>query len=90
MPEYISREAAKKTACSLCRWEGTENCEECEHPIDDIPAADVRPVVFCKDCKYWELSRIASSFHICTYVCGSAFVRVADDFCSRGEKREKS
>ena len=44
MPEYISREAAKKTACSLCRWEGTENCEECEHPIDDIPAADVRPV----------------------------------------------
>jgi hypothetical protein len=45
MAEYISREAAKKTACSLCRWEGTENCEECEHPIDDIPAADVRPVV---------------------------------------------
>ena len=45
MTDYISREAAKEKCCSLCRWEGTSNCDECEHPIDDIPAADVRPVV---------------------------------------------
>ena len=42
--EYIEREAAIGKCCSLCRWEGTENCAECEHPIDDIPAADVVPV----------------------------------------------
>lgn len=44
MAEYIDRERARATVCSLCRWEGTDNCSECEHPIDDIPAADVRPV----------------------------------------------
>lgn len=44
MTEYIDRERARATVCSLCRWEGTDNCSECEHPIDDIPAADVRHV----------------------------------------------
>ena len=49
MSEYISREAAKEKCCSLCRWEGTDNCSECEHPIDDIPAADVRPTLWTDD-----------------------------------------
>ena len=42
--EYIEREAAREKCCSMCEWEGTGNCDECEHPIDDIPAADVAPV----------------------------------------------
>jgi len=45
MAEYIEREYAREKLCSMCRWEGTANCDECEHPIDDIHAADVRPVV---------------------------------------------
>lgn len=40
--DLISRQAAKETVCSLCRWEGTENCDECEHPIYDIPSAQKR------------------------------------------------
>ena len=40
MTDLISRQAAKETVCSLCRWEGTENCDECEHPIYDIPSID--------------------------------------------------
>ena len=52
-----------------------------------IPAADVRPVVLCRDCKYWKLSKIEPSFRVCTYVLGATFVRNAEDFCSRGEKR---
>lgn len=44
MSDYISRESAREKLCEMCRWEGTSNCDECEHPIDDIPAADVRPV----------------------------------------------
>jgi len=47
-------------------------------------------IVRCKDCKYWKLSKIEPSFYVCTYVCGSTFVRKAEDFCSRGEKREES
>lgn len=53
------------------------------------PAADVVEVVRCKDCKYWEQSKIEPSFRVCTYVCGATFVREADDFCSRAEKREE-
>ena len=41
MAEYIDRKAAREVVCEMCRWNGTSNCEECEHPIDDIPAADV-------------------------------------------------
>ena len=58
--------------------------------VERLPAADVRPVVLCKDCNYWELSKISPSLHVCTYVCGATFVREAEDFCSRGKKREES
>lgn len=44
MSDNISREAAREVVCEMCRWCGTSNCEECEHPIDDVPAADVQPV----------------------------------------------
>jgi hypothetical protein len=42
--EYITKDQAREKLCSMCEWEGTSNCEECEHPIDDIPATDVAPV----------------------------------------------
>ncbi len=53
MREYIDRESAREKLCSMCRYEGTTNCDGCEHPIDDIPAADVvaRP---CFDQILWE------------------------------------
>lgn len=37
--DLIERRAEKEKTCSMCRLEGTENCDECEHPIDDIPSA---------------------------------------------------
>ncbi len=73
MAEYIERRAAREKCCSMCRWEGTENCEECEHPIDDIPAADVVPVVRCKDCRYQ---------HAC------AFDAYDDFYCASGKRKE--
>ena len=50
MAEYITKDRAKELVCDFCQWAGTANCEECEHPVDDSPAADVRPVVWGK----WE------------------------------------
>ena len=52
MTDHIKREDARGKLCSMCRWEGTDNCGECENPIDDIPAADVRPVVHA----HWEIA----------------------------------
>lgn len=39
--EYITKDKAKELVCDFCQWAGTANCEECEHPVDDAPAADV-------------------------------------------------
>lgn len=36
----IDADAAKEKLCTMCRWEGTSNCDECEHPIDDMPSID--------------------------------------------------
>lgn len=42
--EYITKDKAKELVCDFCQWAGTANCEECEHPVDDVLAADVVPV----------------------------------------------
>lgn len=36
----IDADAAKEKLCTMCRWDGTSNCDECEHPIDDVPSID--------------------------------------------------
>lgn len=56
MAEYIEKQAAKEKLCGMCRWEGTSNCDDCEHPIDDIPPADVRPVVMCGECRWFDVT----------------------------------
>ena len=85
MPNYIDREKAREIVCDFCRWAGTSNCEECEHPVDDVPDADVRPVVrgkwkhdgsdwknrfICDQCGYkWFFE--AEEAHFCSN-CGCA------------------
>ncbi|MDO4861733.1 MAG: hypothetical protein Q3984_03595 [Eubacteriales bacterium] len=53
--EYIEREAALRVLCDAC---GNAACPKglisrCSYyeKMQSIPAADVRPVVLCKDCK---------------------------------------
>jgi len=53
--------------------------------VNDIPAADVRPVVTCGECKHW--------FENGTDYCScdrDALLRERDFFCADGEKREES
>jgi len=45
MKDYIERGAARR---AMLRADSNS-----VHLIDDIPAADVRPVVTCSDCKWW-------------------------------------
>lgn len=80
MAEYIERE--KVMDALLYEQYGYL----CEDAIKSIPAADVWPVVLCKHCQYWK--RLGNTTHfVCTYVHGVEFVRAADDFCSRGERK---
>lgn len=57
------------------------SAEKFEAAINAIPAADVAPVVRCKDCKHLFGT-------LCT-VCG-LLPRKPEDFCSYGERKEKT
>lgn len=80
MADYISREAFKgKYLC--CRYLP----EMPEKEFDEFPAADVAPVVRCKDCKRWQRhSEINRDYGDCRRY--SSTMRY-DDFCSQGERR---
>lgn len=82
MAEYIEREKV----CELCGAKDIDGCsDECLIFMGNIPAADVVPVVRCKDCRY----RDPENNH-CDHAGGSAiyFPRKPDDFCSYGERKD--
>lgn len=51
-----------------------------------IPAADVAPVVRCKDCKYWQDNNDGYPHEECRW--GHGETPDADDFCSYGERKD--
>ena len=78
--EYIGKDASRNALFNgehnLYSW------EEIEAKIDGIPAADVVPVVRCKDCLYGsENGFICGNVHGLQYAFPNAF-------CSNGTKRE--
>lgn len=56
MPEYIEREAAIEAVYLTILHDGIRGALKSN--IDDVPAADVAPVVRCKDCVYWQKPQI--------------------------------
>lgn len=57
-----------------------------KNALDDMPAADVVPVVRCRDCRCfveseWVCKLMSNNYEPPVYV-------EPDDFCSRGERRE--
>lgn len=86
MAEYIDRAAAVKSVLRMRRPENSvaQNRMLSIIQIDmlKLPAADVVPVVRCKDCKY----------NVGTKKClnQDSFFAVPkdDDFCSYGERKE--
>ena len=71
---------------------GEAPCKSCGihdmlEEVEAYPAADVRPVVLCKDCKCYRQSSFVDNHMECAR---SGFPVHPVDFCSRGEKREES
>lgn len=58
--------------------------EEAREAIKNAPAADVEPVVHCKDCKCLEFSDFYGE-------CGRSYFGIVQpwDYCSRGARRNK-
>lgn len=89
--EYIEREGAKEllriwiTDCVLDGDNDAADCyRDCIDLLDSIPAADVAPVVRCKDCR-WRGREDCAMFYRCD--CGEQHTWETDnDFCSYGER----
>lgn len=59
-----------------------------EFEIEDAPAADVVPVVRCKDCKYLVNATVNANGLL---ICDVNDMEIApDDFCSYGEPKERT
>lgn len=89
MSEYIDKKALLDEICrDNCErsYDGTcYNCRTTE-TIADFPAADVQPVVRCKDC-VWRGREECAMFYRCE--CGEQHTWETDnDFCSYGERKE--
>lgn len=78
MAEYIDREKEK----SLLHIEYAYAAEQL---LDEIPAADVAPVVRCRDCKHYDRGECyhPRHEHHLQSIC-----QEDDDFCSYGERKD--
>ena len=83
MTDYISREALLSAA------EGYDWKAGLKAVLKRIPAADVRPVVTCADCKFWDRERIScEGLARCNTGESGVRYRNRNDFCSRGKREE--
>ena len=87
MAEYITKEAAINAVENAPIELFQSEWEEIEEAINAAPAADVAPVVRCKDCKYAYINSFsaASGVALCSL---NAKVMQQDDFCSYGERKD--
>lgn len=63
-----------------------------ERDVRDMPAADVAPVVYCKDCMYardlgFQFGRLVHESWFCVY--NGPHTTGANDYCSHGQKQEE-
>lgn len=98
MAEYISRKAAiayireQSEECQKAFEElGGESgiyadaYNDLAEDFYSIPAADVAPVVRCRECKYYKPDEFECG---CDFAGGLPYVK-ADNFCSYGERKEE-
>ena len=113
MGEYIRRAAAIETAIDY-RIDVIENeydrgyqiaVQDIAKGLNAIPAADVREVVYCKDCRHapsgksdgnaggFDLEWPDGDDYQCPFRCSDAWYSVMPDpdfFCANGERKEET
>ena len=104
MDEHINRKGSiefiREKQCHRCSEIGS--CGGCAvlvalKLLEEVPAADVRPVVLCRDCVYYKLDPLAhvmACVHDADEIDGyySGFMTYPNDdwFCADGKKMEES
>ena len=76
--EYIERDCLIDMIAERNRntCNGKMSCIQMKRMVESIPAADVVPVVRCKECKFWDFGD-----------CYRLELSRPDDFCSYGERK---
>lgn len=76
--EYIERDCLIDMIAERNRntCNGKMSCIQMKRMVESVPAADVDPVVRCKDCKFWDFGD-----------CYRLELSRPDDFCSYGERK---
>ena len=87
--EYIERDKIGLTdfAIAMCNGDYKEAFKMLLEKIETIPAADVRPVVRCRDCQY--CIKKDDFEYWCNSFCSPARLVCHDDFCSHGRKKDE-
>lgn len=92
MAEYITKKAAINAVENAPIELFQSEWEEIEEAINAAPAADVVPVVRCKDCKHFNHEHMeCENEAVSTDHEGGAEYSLnfeLDDFCSYGERRD--
>lgn len=97
MKEYIERKAVHELVKNLPRYQMFSydrtksvcgiNPDDVAFGVDKIPAADVVPVVRCRECRNFEVGNGLPDGSLCL-IHGHRWTSPRpDDFCSRGERR---
>jgi hypothetical protein len=90
MAEFIERQVAIDAVTAVytrtAGYKTRERVWETREAIQKLPAADVAPVVRCKDCKYWQDNNDNYPHEECRW--GHGETPDANDFCSYGERKE--
>lgn len=90
--DYISRHAAiiEMMDNEVDHAQGTDG-REVVQILSDIPAADVAPVVFCKNCRKRRKDGYCTKFvQNISGLASAWFMPQDDDFCSYGKRKEKN
>lgn len=89
MDEYIDKNAAVGILEAMSRSADCEcikkRLEKAAKRVSAIPAADVAPVVRCKDCIY---TRNLYGRSVCKYGACSGYILREDFFCADGTREE--
>ena len=95
--EYITKEQAKVAFDDSLRL-STKEWNMIFEGIDALPAADVQPVIQCKDCDLWNEWDHSGRESLGNFRCSCAYWSVEDgpvfftaptDFCSYAEPKEE-
>lgn len=86
MAEYIERRTAIAKLTALELTEPNTTMTDAKRLLADMPAADVAPVIWCEDCRYWQDNNGGYPNEECRWRGDET--PDADDFCSYGKRKD--